>query len=169
MALTPCPECDARISDAAISCPHCGHPSNLDASSRPARVKRGGGCGVAFVWLMIISLAGAMLIAAIHSSTGADDDSPYLAVSYGKDSLRASLRDPDSVKFGHVWAGRMPSENGEPPLVACGYFNARNGFGGMTGMRRFISGRAGFVLTDENGGAVLDVIWHQTCVLNREN
>jgi endogenous inhibitor of DNA gyrase (YacG/DUF329 family) len=26
MALTPCPECGAQISDKAVACPQCGHP-----------------------------------------------------------------------------------------------------------------------------------------------
>ncbi len=40
------------------------------------------------------------------------------------------LRDPDSAKFGLVFGGRHNA--------ACGYVNARNGFGGMSGMQMFV-------------------------------
>lgn len=87
------------------------------------------------------------------------------AIDEGKRSLRASLKDPSSVKFDSVWAGRMQSSADKPPtLVACGYFNARNSFGGMSGRQRFISGPAGPALTDERpGGAVMDEMWRTTC------
>jgi len=38
MALVNCPECKARISDQAISCPHCGRP--IKAEAMPARLYR---------------------------------------------------------------------------------------------------------------------------------
>jgi hypothetical protein len=48
-------------------------------------------------------------------------------------------------------------------LVAiCGYVNARNGFGGMTGPQRFISGGA-TVLESEMGPGEMDISWSQFC------
>ena len=37
MALMPCPECGREISDAAISCPHCGLPRPLYEQQSRAR------------------------------------------------------------------------------------------------------------------------------------
>lgn len=34
MALVPCPECDAKVSDYAVSCPHCGFPLTQGAAAR---------------------------------------------------------------------------------------------------------------------------------------
>jgi len=33
MALFPCPECSEKISDKAVSCPHCGLPAKYFAAS----------------------------------------------------------------------------------------------------------------------------------------
>ena len=45
----------------------------------------------------------------------------------GKLAIKSRLRDPESAQFGRVWAG------GDSQVVACGYVNAKNGFGGYTG------------------------------------
>lgn len=48
MALIPCPACAREVSDAAVACPHCGHPiageqggTLKQALTRPAAVKSG--------------------------------------------------------------------------------------------------------------------------------
>lgn len=48
MALIPCPACAREVSDAAVACPHCGHPiageqggTFKHALTRPAAVKSG--------------------------------------------------------------------------------------------------------------------------------
>lgn len=39
MALINCPECKNKVSDSAVSCPHCGFPISKRHSSIPERVK----------------------------------------------------------------------------------------------------------------------------------
>ena len=51
------------------------------------------------------------------------------------------MRDPDSVKFGKLFEGRGSSGK----QTICGEVNAKNGFGGYTGMTPFIY----FVDTDQ--------------------
>lgn len=98
-------------------------------------------------------------------------ESKYFAIQSGKERLESSLKDPSSVEYGDVWVGRLRSKDDDKGiLVACGYFNARNGFGGMSGKNRFIAGSGGILLTDENpGGGVMDLMWKQACVNDRVN
>jgi hypothetical protein len=46
--------------------------------------------------------------------------------------ITKSARDPDSVTFGRI------DVVFDPFATACGHFNAKNGFGGMTGMTGFV-------------------------------
>lgn len=52
--------------------------------------------------------------------------------------VRSRLRDPESARFGKVWAGRQGA--------VCGYVNARNAFGGYTGQQPWVLPPAGRVL-----------------------
>jgi hypothetical protein len=39
MALINCPECEARISDKAVACPHCGYPLPSGEQGEPLRTE----------------------------------------------------------------------------------------------------------------------------------
>lgn len=92
-------------------------------------------------------------------------------IDKGKESLKSNLKDPDSVVFGDIWTGRM--KDGEDTtdkgiVVTCGYFNAKNGFGGMNGDKRFIGVPSNAALTDETiGEALMDEAWSRVCQDNR--
>jgi hypothetical protein len=58
-----------------------------------------------------------------------------------KQAISEGMRDPDSVKFGKLFEGRGSSGK----QTICGEVNAKNGFGGYTGMTPFIY----FVDTDQ--------------------
>ena len=58
------------------------------------------------------------------------------------DGVRNALKDPESARFGSVVAG----VNSDDVLVACGWVNARNSFGGYTGEKPFMG-----VLTKQGG------------------
>lgn len=45
-----------------------------------------------------------------------------------------SLKDPDSARFGQIAAAK--ADNGT--IYVCGYVNARNSFGGYTGMQPYL-------------------------------
>lgn len=52
MSLIDCPECNARISDKAYSCPHCGNPFREPPSGRYFSEKNIGQiAGVTGIWL----------------------------------------------------------------------------------------------------------------------
>ncbi len=67
------------------------------------------------------------------------------------------LKDPDSAKFEAVRTGWT---SGAP--VTCGYVNSRNGFGGMTGRQRFISGNVTAVEEQMPAGE-MDKAWDRLC------
>ncbi|MHB1273636.1 MAG: hypothetical protein ACYCZD_12880 [Rhodanobacter sp.] len=82
----------------------------------------------------------------------------YSVIDSAKDSVRNHTKDPDSVRFGQIWQG----DSGKSK-IACGYFNAKNSFGGYTGQQRFIAG-GDMMFSDETAGALMDKMWSDWCV-----
>ncbi len=164
MALKNCPECNKEVSDTASQCPHCGYKLQKSGSSG---CLKGLGLLIAIPLGLFLLLFVFFLIKEGVSPTDLKNSKSF-AIDYGKKNLEKSLKDPSSVKYGDVWAGRMVGSTGEGTLVACGYFNARNSFGGMGGMKRFVAGPGGPVLTDElQSGEFMETVWRETCVQNR--
>ena len=165
MALIECPECKKEISDTTTQCPHCGF---MRAEKKSSGCLKGLGMVVLVPVVLFALLFGFFLIKEIVSPTDLTD-SPTWAIDEGKKSLEANLKDPGSVEYGEVWVGRLKGKaEDEGTLVACGYYNARNGFGGMGGEKRFIGSPGNMVLTDElPGGQMMDMAWQQACVTNR--
>lgn len=63
MALVECPECGGEVSDAAESCPHCGHPDPAGDEAEPEGQDTARGCaylfgGSAVALLIALMLAG---------------------------------------------------------------------------------------------------------------
>lgn len=73
-------------------------------------------------------------------------------------AVEAQLRDPESVRYEHVYVAR---KSGLP--VVCGMVNAKNAFGGYVGSRPFI--HAGDVLTIANPDNVAEfrALYDQVC------
>lgn len=72
-------------------------------------------------------------------------------------AVRASLRDPDSVQFKDVYANYTE----EFQVVACGWVNSKNSFGGYTGFKRFVSGGKSVIL--EGKDKIADA-WAAACI-----
>lgn len=70
-------------------------------------------------------------------------------------TITAALRDPSSAQFGRVFPGRV--------ATVCGFVNARNGFGGYTGMQPFIVSGSDAVMVTELKPETL-AAWKQFCV-----
>jgi hypothetical protein len=163
MALVECRECKKQISTEAAICPSCG-------IRKPYANKRRTAPGT--LLLAVVSFTGFLIwIANLDPGMGGNTSagiSKNDAIATGKESLEANLKDADSVEFGDVWAGRISKETGESMLVACGYYNARNGFGGMTGEKRFIGGPGGVVLTDDQPTTnAFNLLWPKACISDR--
>lgn len=53
-------------------------------------------------------------------------------------AVKEQLRDPDSARFGEMWAHNDRKFAGKPVTAVCGSVNAKNGYGGYTGDRNFV-------------------------------
>lgn len=71
--------------------------------------------------------------------------------------VRNMLKDPSSAEFSEVHTGWS---SGTP--VTCGYVNSRNGFGGMSGKQRFISGTV-TALEENMAPGEMDKVWGKMC------
>ncbi|MGE7204923.1 hypothetical protein ACQKJZ_04500 [Sphingomonas sp. NPDC019816] len=71
--------------------------------------------------------------------------------------VRNMLKDPSSAEFSEVHTGWS---SGTP--VTCGYVNSRNGFGGMTGRQRFISGNV-TALEESMAPGEMGKVWDRMC------
>jgi hypothetical protein len=78
-----------------------------------------------------------------------------LLIAQAQINVESTLRDPGSAEFGDAIVTRRDG------IVVCGVFNARNGFGGMTGRQRFIN-TADRLHLQENGGN-FDALWTRHC------
>ena len=107
----------------------------MEPATKPKR-SRAGGC-------LIIVLGGAVALGIVAGHSGprtpsspsadrADQNHPGAdtgAILYaGQAAVTAMLREPGSAEFSRAHGHQVHGES-----VACGYINARNGFGGMTG------------------------------------
>ena len=72
-------------------------------------------------------------------------------------AVRGALKDPDAAQFKDVRANYTE----EFGVVACGRVNAKNGIGGYTGFRRFVSGGKSVIL--EGRDNVADA-WAEACL-----
>lgn len=61
--------------------------------------------------------------------------------------VRESLKDPESARFGRMWAARQ-----DDTIHVCGYVNAKNSFGGYTGDSLF----AGILVEGTRGRVFLN-------------
>lgn len=91
---------------------------------------------------------------------------PARIQSTAKQTVLSELRDPSSAQFRNV--RRIQHSNGT--TMFCGEVNARNGYGGMAGFKRFEAGvtnrgEASAMLDDQDGltGAYFRDAWAQFC------
>lgn len=68
------------------------------------------------------------------------------------DIVRASLKDPGTAHFQRVYGTSIHPELPKATVV-CGFVNAKNGYGGYTGFRKFaVIGGYSYIWADENNG-----------------
>ena len=79
-----------------------------------------------------------------------------------KAAFRATLRDPESARWGPSFVS-MP-DTGDTPMALCGQVNAKNGYGGYTGMSAFIATTDGAIWHEEaERPAAWAAIWATWC------
>lgn len=111
-----------------------------------------------------IALASAFLVFALApracgQKTGPETPSTSTYIAAAEELVRQKLRDPGSADFTGV---TFKPAAGERPNIVCGKVNARNGFGGMAGLQRFVVGGT-TALESEIGVRDMDQLWMQFC------
>lgn len=168
MAVVKCKECGGQVSTKAKTCPTCG-------AKAPKQTSR-------LTWLILICILGLVALAAFspkpplksaeqiaqeaaQAKKQAEADAvrqkerdaeqvKYSAIAAGKAAIVKRLNDPESAKFGQVVFR-------EPGFV-CGYVNAKNGFGGYTGEKGFITLGSAEMSWFE-GDKDFEKVWNKNC------
>ena len=143
MAIKPCKECGAPVSDKAESCPMCGAKQPKETS--------------VLTWICVgmLGLAAMIWFFSDHTPNSSSEPSPQMKILQAQAStqvaVRSILKDQDSAKFEFL------NEN-------CGTVNSKNSFGGYVGSRRFISINN---IVDLEGYSVskkeMDALWRKHC------
>lgn len=143
MALKPCKECGASISEKAESCPMCG-------AKQPKRTSK-------LLMVFAIVLLGYIfwnILRDDSTTTPIEPTQEQKALAAKASTMRVVsevLKDPDSAKFEFL------NEN-------CGTVNSKNSFGGYVGAKRFVSVEG---MVDLEGHSVtnneMDTLWKKHC------
>lgn len=89
--------------------------------------------------------------------SGLTESQERVAIDEAREQVRAHLRDPDSAKFGGAMVG--------PRGVVCGLVNAKNGFGGYTGMQPyFVNGEKVLLGGSEEETLAVHIAIAATCM-----
>lgn len=109
---------------------------------------------------VVAGAVGAALGGCSGSASGDEaESSSAIYRAAAKELVKQHLRDPSSADFSEI---RVTPANSDRPTIVCGKVNAKNGLGGMTGVKRFIVG--GTVATEkEVGEADMNQLWATFC------
>lgn len=109
----------------------------------------------AFALLMLVFLFG-MVTCVMRDTVSTSSRMDRLdAKVLGRGKVLDRLRDPSSA----VFSAEVVGENG----VLCGQVNAKNGFGGYIGNKRFISGAGGAVIEGDIDIVAFAAVWNESC------
>lgn len=106
-----------------------------------------------FIVLLVVFVVGFVVMTA--------NPPPY---TEAKEAVKAQLRDPGSAQFGTItFHNRTAPKSGAAVVVACGTVNAKNGFGGYVGEKRFFAyPKAGMAMIDD-GSTTYSDLWALNC------
>ena len=99
------------------------------------------------------------------ASSKADDDLNawrYSNIEWAKQVVAKALRDPDSAKFRDVTVVAPEHFDRKKPGTVCGYVNAKNGFGALTGYEPFIVMAGAIPILDDHTNEFAK-LWNQSC------
>lgn len=134
----------------------------LKAKGVGGQVNAAGQSGCAIVVFLALGAAALIALSSKPSTSGGGAPSPSDYEVLAMQNVRNSLRDPSSADFRNLAiTGRIA------PGVVCGEVNSKNGFGGYSGFRRFISGGPGLATQIEGEGMDPDefqIAWDKACI-----
>jgi len=166
MALESCRECGRDVSTEAMTCPHCG-------IATPTAVVPASTTWQGFVVLVVVCVMGMMAVrscprdAAPNESaavaTRSTHDARVSAVRWAaQDAVKRLLRDPESATFEEL----AVVSHGDT-MLACGYVNAKNGFGGYVGRQAFVGSTGTAILSSQMAHGEFRKLWQRACVGGR--
>jgi len=131
-----------------------------DLERGPAPKRRSGCASAALLTFLVVGVlivVIGLLSTCTPSRTVYEPPSDTRRIMDAEDAIKAKLRDPSSARFD----GQQVSRRSGNPVV-CGYVNAKNGFGGMSGRTRFIAGGA-IAMTEDEDREAFPLVWDRTC------
>jgi hypothetical protein len=142
-----CPQCAEQVQAAAKVCRFCNYTFPDELSAKINR-QAAGGC----VGLIVILFLGLSIKACAEGTWGQGSaETDYYGIkAEGEAGVKSSLKDPGSAEF----SSEFVSKSKEGAYALCGSVNAKNGFGGYTGSKRFVgSGGTAFIDEAEEAGS----------------
>lgn len=134
------------------------HPAKCRAPVDGSIIPKGYAMKTSSVILLALFIVSACGDRESHERFKQDVDDMGL-VDTAKEDVRKILRDPDSAIFPSASVSR---KMGKP--VVCGQVNARNGFGGMTGPKRFVAIPTALAVTEDNmDQSEFQKVWNSAC------
>jgi RNA polymerase subunit RPABC4/transcription elongation factor Spt4 len=134
MAIRPCKECGAPVSDKADSCPQCGAKQPKKTSIITWIV-----LGVIILTVLIGVLGGNDESGSSNQEVGQsvdkDENKAGVMLFYIQNKIKQNAKDPDSVQF----RNEKINNNTDVGAVACGQYNAKNSFGAYVGYKGFVA------------------------------
>lgn len=94
----------------------------------------------------------------IADQTTSDSTKFAKVVLMGRQEIEGLLVDPESARYRDVYLVSMPGTGG---VLFCGHVNAKNGMGGYTGYRRFITVPGAQAWTEDTDGFA--ATWNDIC------
>lgn len=150
MALIKCKGCGKDVSTYDASC-SCGAAIQTQVAA-----SENASTGALIKIAASIAVAGTVAWFFTGGRSQASKDKDFIEEQ--QQLIKKRLKDPDSAQFTDVFVSRS---SGRP--VACGYVNAKNGFGGYVGRTRFMSSDTTQVLEGELTPGELDSVWSRAC------
>lgn len=178
-----CPRCDAFYDKAVVARARKAEvlyqaaereerKRKVEAVARPARqaASMSGAVFVAFLRsqffaraVLVVAVLGAVVLLVTRPAQGpaalpakTDQPSEYAVIRVGQRAVESRLKDADSAKFRNQFVGKSG--------VPCGEVNARNGFGGYNGFKRYIASGGGVsVIEGEVPDDQFEASWQRLC------
>lgn len=143
MAVNPCKECGAPVSDKAESCPQCGAKQKKKTSKLAL-----------ILAVLVLVVVFTSLLKSGETEVASEPSPEQKAMAIKAQTMRIiseGLKDPDSAKFEFL------NEN-------CGTVNSKNSFGGYTGPKRFVA--VGDIIELEGHSvskSEIESLWNKHC------
>lgn len=160
MALKPCKECGAPVSEKAESCPMCGAKQPKETSLITWICV--GLLGLAAVIWMFSDSPSGVSTSQEPKPLRAEENKAGVMLFYTQQMIKKNAKDPSSVEF----RGETIINESEDGAVACAQYNAKNSFGAYVGYKSFVAVESTQKVYYENGENPREFAkyWNKHCV-----